>query len=794
MIHTFILADTFLGKAILDEDGNETGLFNRNPNLNGDKWIAGGMTLPNEEQLRKMESAPEMTIPIHLRNRELPPQVILIDNPEFPPVFDQIGGSCAQASGVAYTYSYQLNVLQATSATSANTRAYGFTHNYLNGGKNYSGSWYYDGWEILMDHGAPDVQTFYGVANGGLKGTRWMSGIDKWHAANNNRVLQYYKMKIETMADINKIKSWMYDLNGTDPNKKGGAVVFAANSASADGNQTVSSGPFAGEMLCTNLKKDGMDHAMTFAGYSDSVEGGALLLLNSYGTSWGTNGHVWVPYSKVVNGGLFNNEVWCVTVGEYNPTFEIAASITHTSRDKISIRTGFAKGKVMSPDSLISYGRAFTFGGGSLNMEGDGGDATIEIALNVSRFHSLIVDSDVTFFLEVVNTGGNCVITDTRLLDYTDDVTLDIVSTINNVTVSYGDTALIPIYYTPNTTRYNINAIAVGNGNINPEGNIAVDSGDGIDFKLTPDKWHKLDSLIVNDKNVGGNISYSYNNIMSHSEVIAYFSWDESTAPICTLTCNSAENGTINPINKSFYETGDSILVSIIPSSYHIVDSVLLNGKNFGPLYSADFKFISQNHAIIPFYSTKSYGVFYPLWDVNKVYGNGVKDTIQFNGQIWMSNWWSKGKVPGTGGEWTSIASVNQLSTDTLKISHLTYYSNDIKRDSIVIKTYLIFKSDTIKTNVETIVDGPVDKLGVKITKEKPLKIDNNGKQFFAPKAGKYEISLFDLRGRRIYHESCIVYQPGNKYISLNKDIISEGLYIIQVKNKDMSSLLKFCR
>lgn len=783
-----LLAEPFLGRSILNRNNEETGLKNMNPDPLGEPWIAGGMRLPTEEQILKMKNAPELEIPRSLRNRILPAQVILINNPEFPPVFNQVGGSCAQASGVAYTYSYQLNVINGTIATDNNTRAYGFTHNFLNDGDNSNGSWYYEGWEILMNHGAPDVATFYGAANGGLNGTRWMSGNEKWHAANDNRAVEYFKIKIESMSDIEKIKSWMYDLNGTDPYKKGGAVVFASNSASATGASTVSSGPFAGERLCLGLTKNGMDHAMTFAGYSDSVEGGALLLLNSWGKDWGTNGHVWVPYSKVVNGGLYNDEVWCVKVEKNIPYFEINASVTHNSRNNLSLRAGFASGSSSIPDSIVDYGMAFNFGGGPYSMAGSGGNSTIEVALNVSHFYNEIINGEVTFFLEVINNGGSCIVNGTKLIDYTGTSPLEILSAMDNVSVPSGDTVLIPISFKPKVKRYYVNAKVSGQGTINPAGKTVVDSGNSINYTMIPDKWYKLDSLIVNGDNKGNDTAYTILKVMSNAEITAYFSWDETTAPICTVTCANALNGYASPKDMSLYETGKSAFISFVPNRFHIVDSVILDGKNLGPLYNVDFKNIKKNHNIVPFFSTKSYGAYFPLWDSSMIYGNGTKDTVQHNGYLWESNWWTKGSEPGNGGEWTNIGSINDLVSDTIKVSHLTYYSDKMERDSLVVVTYLIHKSDTVFSYVESFVDGAVNnKIKLNKLNFEQLSILNDGKKFYAPIQGVYEITLFNLKGRRIYRKNYNVLRPGIVNVPFNRKELSSGLYLMQIQNSQMN-------
>ncbi len=54
----------------------------------------------------------------------------------FPPIIDQTGGSCAQASGIGYMFTYEVNTLlhRNAYASDANTFSYLFTWNFVNGG------------------------------------------------------------------------------------------------------------------------------------------------------------------------------------------------------------------------------------------------------------------------------------------------------------------------------------------------------------------------------------------------------------------------------------------------------------------------------------------------------------------------------------------------------------------------------------------------------------------------------------------------------------------------------------
>ncbi len=435
-------------RAIFDEFGNETGLTNLNPDPDGEPWIAGGMKPMTPAQELRAAQIPELEVPEEIVRRQLPSEVVLVDDPEFAPIFNQAGGSCAQASGVSYLYSFQINVLEGVSATSDNTRAYGYTHNFLNNGKNSSGSWYWDGWDIIEKTGCPTKKTFHGALNGGLSGTRYMDGYDRWHTANDNRITEQFKISIKSMADIDKMKNWFYDQNGANADKKGGCLVFAAKAGSASSNSTVQSGPYAGEPLCTKLSAQDMDHAMTFAGYCDEAK--AVLLVNSWG-NWENKGTVWVSYNSLINGGLYKDEVQGVKVGRYVPKLECKIKVSHSSRKGLTLTTGFSNNvNATSPAETKNYKRAFKKTGGTHPLGGKGGPQEIEIGLDISEFADMITGGDAKIFLVASSSSGSGKIISFSVMDYTSGpVPQEFICDESNVTIGTSTTLSVILSSSP---------------------------------------------------------------------------------------------------------------------------------------------------------------------------------------------------------------------------------------------------------------------------------------------------------------------------------------------------------
>ncbi len=81
---------------------------------------------------------------------DLPVSVDNSLNKYFPPLIDQKGGSCAQASAIGYMFTYEINRLldRDASATPANRFSYQYTYNLVNEGKD-NGSF---GWDLSLIH------------------------------------------------------------------------------------------------------------------------------------------------------------------------------------------------------------------------------------------------------------------------------------------------------------------------------------------------------------------------------------------------------------------------------------------------------------------------------------------------------------------------------------------------------------------------------------------------------------------------------------------------------------------
>src|SRR6056297_3137433 len=104
---------------------------NLNPDKDGEPWIAGGV--PIEEFNREL--AKQVELKINKRRVSLPYMVDNSTSIYFRPIFNQADGSCAQASGIGYHYTYEVNRLRGLpSDNPENQYPSHFTYNFLNDG------------------------------------------------------------------------------------------------------------------------------------------------------------------------------------------------------------------------------------------------------------------------------------------------------------------------------------------------------------------------------------------------------------------------------------------------------------------------------------------------------------------------------------------------------------------------------------------------------------------------------------------------------------------------------------
>jgi hypothetical protein len=392
---------------------------NVNPDKNGEPWIVGGLRVPTDEEISKIPVLENLKT---FGSKELPSSFDNSTQPYFRPIFNQTEGSCGQASGVGYLFTYEINRLRGTSAnTTSNQFPTHYTYNFLNGGSAANGSWMTDGWEIIKASGCPTVATYGGIA---ASETFWMSGYDNYTSGMNNRVRDMFTINVGTPEGLETLKYWIYD--HLDGSAVGSVVNFAAGISNTgyqeSGFKVVSWGyP--------------INHAMTFVGWDDAIEydfngdglitntidingdqivdmrdweRGAMIMVNSWSTGWMNGGKAYVMYKLLAdaaeNGGIHANKVYGINVKETQESqLFLKLKMTHNVRNQIQIKAGVS-GNVSSsvPEFVLNF-PLFNHQGGEYNMRGSGNTTPIEISLDVTTLLNTVTSgTDAKYFLQIV--------------------------------------------------------------------------------------------------------------------------------------------------------------------------------------------------------------------------------------------------------------------------------------------------------------------------------------------------------------------------------------------------------
>ncbi len=394
--------------------------ININPDKTGEPWIVGGLRVPSQEEINKI---PQLNIPSNYKTTKLslPSYLDNSTNAYFRPIFNQTHGSCAQASGVAYTFTYEMNRIRQTSANTSTTQYPShYTYNFLNGGSGSNGSWYTDGWLIIKANGCPNIATYGGIA---ANETFWMSGYSKYESSMNNRVKDFFSINVRTEHGLNNLKYWL--LNHFEGNTTGGIVNFAAG-VTGEFHMTYND-------IIVEWGRD-VNHAMTIVGWDDTIEydyntdgiitnhidinsdgvvnmkdweKGALIMVNSWGTSWGNQGKAYVMYKTLAeyvgDGGIYMNAVYGIHVKEtQTPQLTLKVKMAHNSRKKIKLIPGVSTDLAdIHPQNTVHL-PIFTSQGGDNYMRGNTNSSPIEINIDISALLSYITPNEMAKFFLVI--------------------------------------------------------------------------------------------------------------------------------------------------------------------------------------------------------------------------------------------------------------------------------------------------------------------------------------------------------------------------------------------------------
>ncbi len=522
-------------------------VVNINPDPNGTPWITGGVPRVTPEIENVIQQIPNM----NLLSTITPPSYI--DNSAniyMRTIFEQSRGSCAQASGIGYVFTYEINWLRNlpadTSLYEENWYPTHFTYNYLNKGLGSEGSYIWDGWEIVKEMGCPNVPT-YGGMHINKDTTYWMSGYDKYKQAMGNRV-SYYEI-IDFGEDSEEalilLKQWLFNHNN-DTATFGGLSSFTTNmqactydyininewilidwsNPSGDNHQLTIVG--YNDTICYDFNNDGQ-YTDTIDINNDSIvdmrdwEHGVLKIANSWGSvGYGKGGYAYWPYRflphYVVDTStspwdtiyaMDGQATYVVYVEDYEPEVTLRAKIKQKPRNVLRFEVGYGNDANAEPPPIDSTEQYFalTFKSDTNPMRGKDNHDPIELELDYNYFFS---DEDYgKLFLDIwngrIDSSYNSRLSTFSLMDYRWEETFEFMSDYSYIPFNVGanwfsiEYDLIPFVIDSNLQLYS-NMVSRFEPTVSDSSTLTIQSDVIIDFYNSNLIINEGSTLIIEDK------------------------------------------------------------------------------------------------------------------------------------------------------------------------------------------------------------------------------------------------------------------------------------------------------
>lgn len=358
---------------------------------------AAGQSLPYNTKKIFGVDAEIWKSPAKLAAQELPASVDNSTSVHFPPIFNQIGGSCAQASSIGYMFTYEMNALLDRDASIPENRfSYLYSWNLVNEGKD-QGTFYNDGIQIAASHGIITEADF--PAQVSYIYFKWASGFEKYLRAIKYKADKFVNLSITDSTSLYTIKEYLY--NKGENGKDGGVLTFGSQATGWKFNTNYEGPSETGyKAVLTKLAYDG-GHAMTIVGYDDLIEferpdgkisKGAFIAVNSYGDDYWYHdkGRYYLPYwffiSEHSSTNLSNDLLGVVPKYDENPKIVFKVALEYSSRDDLSFRYGVSgNNSDMTPKHDYKF-PILNNQGGDHPMQGWGSSTFIEFAMDFSRY------------------------------------------------------------------------------------------------------------------------------------------------------------------------------------------------------------------------------------------------------------------------------------------------------------------------------------------------------------------------------------------------------------------------
>lgn len=291
----------------------------------------------------------------------------------FPPIGDQKQlGSCVGWASTYYHATHEYGLLNGLNnkTNSQGIRSPKWTYNMLNFGQD-AGSYPTDAYNLLSINGATALNSFPYDTNY----REWDLKTDDWISALSYRLTQAQFFNIAGPSDINVLKQLLN--NGHVATFVTYAYSWQFTKVKADPSQ--GNNPYAGQNAISWMNGMSGGHHVTIVGYDDNIwidvngngqvdpgEKGAFLMANSWGTSWGNSGYMWISYdafyknSTVPNGPSTNRKPIAQMLystsaksPNYTPKAVAKFSVSQATRNQLRMSLGVSSTSATTPAKKI---------------------------------------------------------------------------------------------------------------------------------------------------------------------------------------------------------------------------------------------------------------------------------------------------------------------------------------------------------------------------------------------------------------------------------------------------------
>jgi C1A family cysteine protease len=376
-----------------------------------------------------------------------------IDNsllPYFPPIKNQESiGSCGAFSSTYYQMTHMWALDQNINVKDPNNFSNKFspkwTFNLQNKGGT-DGLWFTDVLALLSRHGAPMWSDFpyIGDASNPLNYLSWPTDASIWEKAIRYRLDSYGIVELldYSNTDTPIINEQDPTLLDTKRMLSNGYVLTFGTFIESWENSLVSNDPstnkddaFTNQVVSFMTSGDKGAHGLTIVGYNDDIwtdinsngvvdqgEKGAFKVANSWGTSYGNDGFVWLSYDSInrvsaVSGAptrewrfpsiVSQHLFWLKVKNNYTPKLLAKVKLNHNRRNEIKAYVGISGDKNQEPTYAYAS-EVLNTDAGNVSFDGTTNRSDATFIFDLTTFYDFSIDNPtLNYYLNIYDNNEN---------------------------------------------------------------------------------------------------------------------------------------------------------------------------------------------------------------------------------------------------------------------------------------------------------------------------------------------------------------------------------------------------